>query len=213
MAGSGRDLSRSERKAERKAERRAKRDELVAEMELKRELKDQGLLAIGASQRIVEGGRPGKVTFEVQGLRVEAAKAAEDHYRGLVPYRSVQTVTLARSSSERGLFGRERLRDLGRVELALANSDIEWQMGAGAERFVNTLNAILTGAHPGLAAPAMDLSLPAEAAPPADPRAPRQPDVESASGVANDLVKLADLHRQGMLSDDEFAAAKAKLLA
>jgi hypothetical protein len=33
------------------------------------------------------------------------------------------------------------------------------------------------------------------------------------SGNADELTKLADLHKNGVLTDDEFAAQKAKLLA
>ncbi|MGI9667891.1 MAG: SHOCT domain-containing protein [Acidimicrobiia bacterium] len=35
----------------------------------------------------------------------------------------------------------------------------------------------------------------------------------SSSSNADELSKLADLHKQGVLTDDEFAAQKAKLLA
>jgi hypothetical protein len=46
---------------------------------------------------------------------------------------------------------------------------------------------------------------PAPAAPAAAP--------EAGSSMADQLGQLADLHQQGILTDDEFAAAKAKLLA
>ncbi len=36
---------------------------------------------------------------------------------------------------------------------------------------------------------------------------------ETAGGGANELATLSDLHDQGKLSDDEFAAAKAKLIS
>ena len=35
---------------------------------------------------------------------------------------------------------------------------------------------------------------------------------QTAPSMADQLNQLADLHKQGVLSDDEFAAAKAKLL-
>ncbi len=38
-------------------------------------------------------------------------------------------------------------------------------------------------------------------------------DVAGSSGPADELEKLAQLHRQGLLTDDEFAAQKAKILA
>jgi hypothetical protein len=44
--------------------------------------------------------------------------------------------------------------------------------------------------------------------------APPPPAAEPAAGpsMMDQLTQLADLHKQGILSDDEFAAAKAKLL-
>ena len=39
------------------------------------------------------------------------------------------------------------------------------------------------------------------------------PRAAAAPSMADQLNQLADLHKQGMLSDDEFAAAKAKLLS
>jgi Short C-terminal domain len=45
-------------------------------------------------------------------------------------------------------------------------------------------------------------------APAADPA----PGPAAGSSMADQLGQLADLHQQGVLTDDEFAAAKAKLL-
>ena len=50
------------------------------------------------------------------------------------------------------------------------------------------------------------------------PRAPEDymdyiHDVAGSSGSTDELEKLAQLHTQGVLSDDEFAAQKAKILA
>jgi uncharacterized lipoprotein YmbA len=42
--------------------------------------------------------------------------------------------------------------------------------------------------------------------------APRDSGGQPGLSVADQLGQLADLHKQGVLSDDEFAAAKAKLL-
>jgi Short C-terminal domain len=42
--------------------------------------------------------------------------------------------------------------------------------------------------------------------------APRDSGEQPAPSMADQLNQLADLHKQGVLSDDEFAAAKAKLL-
>ena len=39
------------------------------------------------------------------------------------------------------------------------------------------------------------------------------PRAAAAPSMADQLNQLADLHKQGLLSDDEFAAAKAKLLS
>ena len=48
------------------------------------------------------------------------------------------------------------------------------------------------------------------APPPAAAPAPAAP--AAAPSVADQIGQLADLHQQGVLTDDEFAAAKAKLL-
>ena len=42
--------------------------------------------------------------------------------------------------------------------------------------------------------------------------APRDSGEQPAPSMTDQLSQLADLHQQGVLSDDEFAAAKAKLL-
>jgi hypothetical protein len=42
--------------------------------------------------------------------------------------------------------------------------------------------------------------------------APRDPGDQPAPSMTDQLNQLADLHSQGVLTDDEFAAAKAKLL-
>jgi hypothetical protein len=47
---------------------------------------------------------------------------------------------------------------------------------------------------------------------PAAPAAPAAPDPGATSAMTDQLSKLAALHTQGVLTDDEFAAAKAKLL-
>lgn len=54
---------------------------------------------------------------------------------------------------------------------------------------------------------------PAPAAPPAgpEPAAPLAPAAEG-NQLADQLGRLADLHGTGVLTDDEFAAAKARLL-
>lgn len=51
----------------------------------------------------------------------------------------------------------------------------------------------------------------APAAPAPAPAAPASP--AAAEGLGDQLAKLADLHAQGLLSAEEFAAAKARLLA
>ncbi|NBO87744.1 MAG: SHOCT domain-containing protein, partial [Burkholderiaceae bacterium] len=48
----------------------------------------------------------------------------------------------------------------------------------------------------------------AKTAPTSQPTSASQPP----SGLAEQLAKLNDLHQQGALSDDEYQAAKAKLL-
>jgi hypothetical protein len=48
--------------------------------------------------------------------------------------------------------------------------------------------------------------------PPPAPAAAPAPGPAAAPSMADQLGQLADLHQQGVLTDDEFAAAKAKLL-
>ncbi len=45
------------------------------------------------------------------------------------------------------------------------------------------------------------------------PAPPEPPEPEYAEDVADKLTQLAELHKASILSDEEFAAAKAKLLA
>ena len=55
------------------------------------------------------------------------------------------------------------------------------------------------------------------APPPEAPAAPAAPAAAAPTGMTDDkiatLQKLADLHKSGVLPDEEFAAQKAKLLA
>ncbi|MCB0968539.1 MAG: SHOCT domain-containing protein [Ilumatobacter sp.] len=54
----------------------------------------------------------------------------------------------------------------------------------------------------------------AQQAPPPPPAAPAAPAAAAAGGdLMTELQKLADMKAAGILTDDEFAAAKAKLLA
>ncbi|THV42804.1 SHOCT domain-containing protein [Glycomyces buryatensis] len=55
-------------------------------------------------------------------------------------------------------------------------------------------------------------STPAQPVPPAPPPAPTAP-VSSGDDVISKLKQLGELHAAGILSDEEFGAAKAKLLA
>ena len=47
--------------------------------------------------------------------------------------------------------------------------------------------------------------------PPPQYQQPPAPAQDASSSMVDQLNKLADLHQQGVLTDDEFAAAKAKL--
>lgn len=69
-------------------------------------------------------------------------------------------------------------------------------------------------APPGYAAPAPQYAPPPQYAAPAPPPPPPPPAPAPAAGTDTvaELQKLADLKAQGILSDAEFAAAKAKLL-
>jgi Short C-terminal domain len=56
-----------------------------------------------------------------------------------------------------------------------------------------------------------DLEQQQQVAPP-PPAAPAAPAPAAGNSMADQIGQLADLHQQGVLTDDEFAAAKAKLL-
>ncbi|NEN04782.1 hypothetical protein G3T36_02760 [Diaminobutyricibacter tongyongensis] len=62
---------------------------------------------------------------------------------------------------------------------------------------------------PASAAPA---SAPASAAPASAPPPSATPAPSTSSSTADELAKIADLHDRGALTDEEFAAAKAKIL-
>ena len=70
---------------------------------------------------------------------------------------------------------------------------------AEADRLTGQINALINGTHPALQAPT-----PAPVAPP--PIAPQS------AGPAQRLQELAQLHAQGILTDAEYAAAKAQAL-
>jgi hypothetical protein len=55
--------------------------------------------------------------------------------------------------------------------------------------------------------------LPPPPAPPEQPDEPGPSSLPADSGVADALLRLSELHRSGELTDDEFAAAKGKLLS
>jgi hypothetical protein len=48
--------------------------------------------------------------------------------------------------------------------------------------------------------------------PPSNPAAATTPADPLQTSVADEIVKLASLHEKGMLTDDEFAAFKSKLM-
>jgi len=53
----------------------------------------------------------------------------------------------------------------------------------------------------------------AQSAPPEPPPAPASAPPSSEVDITTELAKLAEMKNSGLLSDEEFAAAKAKLLA
>ena len=87
-----------------------------------------------------------------------------------------------------------------KVTIRSAAGDLEMRVSrAEADRLTGQINALINGTHPALQAPT-----PAPVAPP--PIAP-QP-----AGPAQRLQELAQLHAQGILTDAEYAAAKAQAL-
>jgi len=90
-----------------------------------------------------------------------------------------------------------------KVTIRSAAGDLEMRVSrAEADRLVGELNALINGTHPALQAPVHPAPVPMPA-----PVAPPVP-----SGPAQRLQELAQLHAQGILTDAEYAAAKAQAL-
>ena len=88
-----------------------------------------------------------------------------------------------------------------KVTIRSAAGDLEMRVSRSeAKELVAQLNALINGTHPALQAPA-------QAAP-----APQPAPEPVANDTAAKLAQLAQLHQQGILTDAEFAAAKAKAL-
>lgn len=95
--------------------------------------------------------------------------------------------------------GNSGLQD--KVIVKSAAGDVEMRVSrAEAVQLVGQLNALINGTHPALR--------------PRQPRSPMpvQQPAQPQAGPADHLRQLAALHAQGILSDAEFAAAKAKAL-
>ena len=105
-----------------------------------------------------------------------------------IPIRSISHV-------QRGNSG---LQD--KVTIRSAAGDLEMRVSrAEADRLVGQLNALINGTHPSL-----------QQAAPAPVAAP--PIAAQSAGPAQRLQELAQLHAQGILTDAEYAAAKAQAL-
>lgn len=73
-----------------------------------------------------------------------------------------------------------------------------------AEQVAKTLNQLVSAAKTASSTPTVTVQVSA-------PVSPEAPSTAAADAVSQ-LMSLAELHKQGILSDDEFAAAKAKAL-
>jgi len=104
-----------------------------------------------------------------------------------IPIRSISHV-------QRGNSGMQ-----DKVTIRSAAGDLEMRVSRGeADRLVGELNALISGVHP-----ALHQQAPMPPAPVAQP---------VQAGPAQRLQELAQLHAQGVLTDAEFAAAKAQAL-
>jgi len=94
--------------------------------------------------------------------------------------------------------GNSRMQDL--VTIRSAAGDLEMRVSRGeANQLIDQLNALINGTHPALRAQAPVAPAPAVAPVATD-------------GTAQRLQELAQLHAQGVLTAEEFAAAKARAL-
>ncbi len=101
----------------------------------------------------------------------------------VIPVRAISSVTIEKSSFT-----------MQQVKVICSGNTIEFRVNrAEAEQIRNVLTQVVLGNHPAQQTVA-----------PAPPPSPPTP--------TDDLVKLAELHRDGTLTDDEFATAKARLL-
>jgi Short C-terminal domain len=98
--------------------------------------------------------------------------------------------------------------------LAVKNTHKVRNTGCGCASLVFPF-AFLLGKHEGYYCPKCGALV--QSAPPAPPsEQPDEPGPSSLpddSGVADALLRLSELHRRGELTDDEFRAAKGKLLS
>ncbi len=92
------------------------------------------------------------------------------------------------------------------VVVSTAAGDVAMRVSKGeSELLISTLNALIAGVHPSQQSGATSVVAPMPA--PAPSPAP-----VASQGGGMSLTELASLHAQGVLTDEEFAAAKRKAL-
>jgi hypothetical protein len=120
--------------------------------------------------------------------KLSARKAGESE---VIPIKAMTSVTIQRDG----------FRQI--VKVICSGNTIEFRVGRGeAEGIKTVLTDLMLGKHPSQAAPGSA----------ANSRQEQSPGSTSGSSLADELAKLASLRDAGVLSDEEFAAQKAKLL-
>jgi hypothetical protein len=154
----------------------------------------------------VEWAQEGRLTF----TRVAAAastlgaSALKTGFRKggsseVIPIKSMSSVT-----NERDGFRQK-------VRVVCSGNTIDFRVGRSeADAIKALLTDLVLGRHPAQHATTEDAISAAPFAPPAPPASTDAP--QPAGGLADELNKLGELRAAGILSDEEFASAKARLL-
>jgi Short C-terminal domain len=141
----------------------------------------------------------GTMTVGVSLLKTGIRKSGASE---MMPTKSISSVTMAKDG----------LRFHKVVVISTGNT-VEFRVDkTDGESAKTLLTQLILGTHP-TQRPQPSIPALAAPAPPAPPAAPLPPPNAAPPGVIEQLKELAQLRDAGILTDDEFAAQKAKLLA
>jgi hypothetical protein len=146
----------------------------------------------------VEWAQEGRLTLtRMTGKALSAGKlsARRGGSSEVIPVKSISSVTVERDGFRQA------------VRVICSGNAIDFRVGRGdADAIKALLTELMLGKHPSQGAAA------SAAPPPPAPAAPPAPSSAPAVSITDELAKLAALRDSGVLTEDEFAAQKAKLL-